>query len=199
MAGSAVERGVGTFRDVTALVDPNASGANFSNLAILQPGRSYLNELGINALELLPPADSFFKREWGYDTTHFLAPDYELGFPEENSSPTPNLDLTKLVNACHKQGVRFFVDMVMAFARNEPYQHLDFKDFYLANPSADPADPDAMTSTRGDGRRTFRDGFGSTLFRYAKFVNAYDPLSGQAGHGFTPARQISNWRANDCG
>src|SRR5437868_942028 len=143
-AGSAVERGVGTFRDVTALVDPNASGANFSDLPILEPGRSYLNELGINALELLPPADSFFKREWGYDTTHFFAPDYELGFPEENSSPTPNSDLTKLVNACHKQGIRFFVDMVMAFARNEPYQHLDFNDFYLADPSHHPTDPDAM-------------------------------------------------------
>ena len=45
------ERGVGTFRDVTALVDANAEGANFSDLAVTQPGRAYLVELGINALE----------------------------------------------------------------------------------------------------------------------------------------------------
>jgi pullulanase len=57
--------GVGTFRDVLALVDTNSSGANFDDIALTQPGRSYLTELGINALELLPPADSFYKRDWG--------------------------------------------------------------------------------------------------------------------------------------
>jgi hypothetical protein len=37
---------------------------------------------------LVPPAsDSYFKREWGYDTSHYLAPDAELGFPEGNLSP----------------------------------------------------------------------------------------------------------------
>src|SRR5262249_27723718 len=146
-------------------------------------------ELGVNALELLPPADSFFKREWGYDTTHFLAPDSELGFPDGNSSPTPNSDLTNLVKACHRQGIRFFVDMVMAFARCEPYQNFDFDRFYIANPFASPDDPDAKTSTRGDGTKTFRDGFGSTLFRYARFVNAYDPISGQDAL-MAPARQL---------
>ena len=69
----------GSFRDVLALIDPNALGANFTDLDVLQAGRSYLSELGVNALELLPPADSFFKREWGYDTTNFLAPDFDLG------------------------------------------------------------------------------------------------------------------------
>jgi len=74
------ERGVGTFKDVLALVDEAASGANFEGLDVLNLERSYLTELGVNALELLPPADSFFKRAWGYDTAHFLAPDWELGW-----------------------------------------------------------------------------------------------------------------------
>ena len=72
------EIGVGTFQDVRALIDPDATGANFAGLSVLAAGRSYLSELGITALELLPPADSFFKREWGYDTTNYLAPDFEL-------------------------------------------------------------------------------------------------------------------------
>jgi hypothetical protein len=67
----ASERGVGTFQDALALVDEAASGANFEGLEVLSPGRSYLSELGVNALELLPAADSFFKRSWGYDTSHF--------------------------------------------------------------------------------------------------------------------------------
>jgi len=58
------ERAVGTFRDVRAMVDEAVGGANFDGLPILERGRSYLGELGVNVLELLPPADSFFKREW---------------------------------------------------------------------------------------------------------------------------------------
>jgi pullulanase len=61
----------------------------------------------VNALELLPPADSFYKRDWGYDTSHYLAPDAELGFPEEFSSSTANQDLAALVKACHANGIRF--------------------------------------------------------------------------------------------
>src|SRR5450432_534973 len=39
------EQGVGTFRDVTALIDSNAAGNNFPDLDIVQEGRSYLTEL----------------------------------------------------------------------------------------------------------------------------------------------------------
>src|SRR6185436_12863443 len=55
--------GVGTFRDVMALVDDAAQAANFAGQPALEPGRSHLVELGINALELLPLADSFVNRE----------------------------------------------------------------------------------------------------------------------------------------
>jgi 1,4-alpha-glucan branching enzyme len=122
------ERGVGTFRDVRALLDKSVGGANFEGLAVVEPGRAYLGELGVNALELLPPADSFFKREWGYDTAHFLSPDHDLGRPDGNTSSTANSDLAALVAAAHRHGIRFFVDMVMAFGRNEPYQTVDFDD-----------------------------------------------------------------------
>jgi len=77
-----VERGVSTFRDVLALVLQEAPGANFADLPVLSVGRSYLTELGVNALELLPPSDSFFKRTWGYDTANFFAPDFDLGKPD---------------------------------------------------------------------------------------------------------------------
>jgi 1,4-alpha-glucan branching enzyme len=187
----ASERAVGTFQDVLALVDQAASGANFEGLEVLRLGRSYLSELGVNALELLPAADSFFKRTWGYDTSHFLAPDWELGFPDGQLASTANRDLAALVQACHRQGIRFFIDAVMAFGRNEAYQWIDFDDFCIADPGSDPADPDALTSRRGDGSLGLRDGFGSTLFRYTHPTPQafYDPTSGGAASD-PPARAL---------
>jgi pullulanase len=185
------ERGVGTFQDVRALVDEAATGANFEGLDVLNAGRSYLTELGVNALELLPPADSFFKRSWGYDTSHFLAPDWELGFPDGQTSSTSNTDLAALVQSCHRHGIRFFIDVVMAFGRNEACQWIDFDNFYIADPSQSPADPDALTSRRGDGSQTTRDGFGSTLFRYTRPLSqgSYDPISGNTSND-APARAL---------
>jgi pullulanase len=180
--------GVGTFRDVLALIDAAATGANFDNLDVTQAGETYLLDLGINAIELLPPADSFFKRDWGYDTSHYLAPDSELGFPEGFSSSTANQDLTTLVRTGHQKGIRFFLDVVMAFARNEAYQTINLDDFYITDPKDNLGDPDSHTS-RGTGLNNLRDGFGSTLFRYARFVNAYDPVSGVTA-SISPARQL---------
>jgi len=185
------ERAVGSFKDVLALVDESAGGANFEGLDVLSPGRSYLAELGVNALELLPPADSFFKRTWGYDTAHFLAPDWELGFPDGQASSTANFDLAALVQSCHRHGIRFFIDVVMAFAKANAYQWIDFDDFHIADPSKNPSDPDALTSRRGDGQQPLRDGFGSTLFRYTRPAShpSYDPISAKIQND-PPARAL---------
>jgi pullulanase len=93
--------GVGTFRDVLALVDRQCDGENFCGVAALAPGRAHLEQLGVSALELLPVADSFVDREWGYATSNYFAPDHDLGFPDGHSSPTANTDLIALVAACH--------------------------------------------------------------------------------------------------
>jgi 1,4-alpha-glucan branching enzyme len=200
---SSLERGVGTFRDVIALIERNVDGANFSDLPVVQPGKSYLTDLGINALELLPPADSFYEREWGYGTSNFFAPDYELGFPEGNSSPTSLSDLTQLILTCHKYGIRFFVDMVTAFAKQGFYQCANFSEFHI-NPSSDQTDPDAFPSRleyEEDGSRKLRNGWGGKLWRYSKFVdNAYDPISGTQ-QKLVPARQfmkayLTHWMLN---
>ena len=49
--GGGIERGVGTFRDVLAIVERGSQGANFSDLSVTAPGNAYLVELGINAVE----------------------------------------------------------------------------------------------------------------------------------------------------
>ena len=97
------------------------------------------------------PRTACIAREWGYGTSHYLAPDYELGYPEGHLSPTSNQDLTALINSCHDRGIRIFLDVVLGFMKEEPYRRIDFNDFYLEDPKEHPNDPDAYNSR--DGRR----------------------------------------------
>jgi len=180
---------VGSFRDVIALLDAGVAGDPFTDSDVTRAGRAYLKELGINGLELLPPADSFYNRQWGYGTTNFLAPDFELGFSRSYSFPTPNRDLVDLVRTCHAQGVRFFVDTVMAFSKNSPYLAAAPDDFFIFKPEDTPQDPDAHNS-RGLDKDNLRNGFGSTLFRYARPVDGYDPVTGARQSAVSPARQL---------
>ena len=77
--------GVGTFQDVLALVDPVAPGANFAGVSALATG-AYLLDLGVNALELLPPEDTYTDRSaWGYATSNYFAPDFDLGRPQSEA------------------------------------------------------------------------------------------------------------------
>jgi pullulanase/glycogen debranching enzyme len=142
-------------------------------------GGAHLLALGINALELLPPADSAHDRAWGYGTSHFLAPDHDLGFPEGHDHPTSNRDLSALVQTCHAEGIRFLVDVVTAFGKDESYSHAAFPDFYIGDARRLPDDDiDKWTSVRGSGHREVRDGFGSNLFRHSREIEGYDPVSG---------------------
>jgi pullulanase len=186
------EIGVGTFRDVMALIDHSAEAANFAGVPALAKGESHLKKLGINALELLPPADSFVNREWGYATSNYFAPDFDLGFPDGNTSPTANTDLINLVTLCHDRSIRFFVDVVMAFSTRGSMENINFPDFHIFA-TRDPAhqnlndfsDPDTFQSSN----EGIRDGFGGTLWRYSRFVPTYDPVDGTRG-SFVPARQF---------
>ncbi len=180
---SGVERDVGTFRDVLALLTPAEPGGNFGDVAEVA-SRAHLLELGVNAIELLPPADSPFNREWGYGTGNYFAGDYDLGFPDGNAAPTTEQDLRRLVARMHELGIRFFADVVMAFGYTS-YRELAFNDFYI-DPNAEPNNPDSYQSSR-DGER--RDGFGGTLWRYLREVDGYDPVDG-VQQPLVPARRF---------
>ncbi|KAK4249473.1 1,4-alpha-glucan branching enzyme GlgB [Corynascus novoguineensis] len=140
---------VGTFSDVLALFDTSTEG------------RPILAELGINALELLPPADAKVKNEWGYATAHYFTPDYDLGSLH---------DLGRLVDKIHSKGIRFFADVVMAFGHN-PYSYIDFDNFHL-QPSLETDNPDSCQSERSG---QLRDGFGGYSWRYIRSLQSYDP------------------------
>lgn len=168
------EIGNGTFQDVLALLVPRLSAPTFPTVAALN-NRAHLLELGINALELLPPADSEQAEKWGYGTANYFAADFELGFPAAAPEPTASLDLVNLIRTCHEQGIRFFKDTVMAFATGTSIRNINFLDFFVKFNSGDPEQ---------DGR----DGFGGDLFKYAYKVAGYDPISGRQIDNLFPSR-----------
>ncbi|MBD2089672.1 alpha amylase [Microcoleus sp. FACHB-1515] len=177
--------GTGTFRDVVALVQPEVAAPDFQETDALRSGKAHLLELGVNAIELLPPADSVDKDNedkyrWGYGTANYFAADYDLGRPDGQDAPNASTDLANLIKVCHQHGIRFFLDAVMAFSRSNPYHNVNFLDFYIHwKPIGDPTrDPE-----QGD-----RDGFGGDLFKYNYWVEGYHPLTGTRDR-YVPARE----------
>ena len=178
-----VEEGNGSFRDVLALLIAEQNAPTFPTLRALN-NRAHLVELGVNALELLPPEDSDDTLNWGYGTANYFAADFDLGRPDHQSPPTASIDLANLIKTCHRHGLRFFLDAVMAFSRNNPYHNVNFLDFYIRWASGDP-------------EQGSRDGFGGDLFKYNYWVEGYHPITGQKSR-FVPAREymkahIAHW------
>jgi pullulanase len=171
-----VEIAAGTFRDVLALVDPDAVAPGFADIPALASGRAYLDELGVTTLELLPIADSCLTRGWKYGTSHYFAPDHTLGTVEGLPAPTPAGDLAALVSACHRAGLRFVLDAVMAFGREDAYSVANFLDFHVQWSAGDPEQ---------DGR----DGWGGDLWKYGYFAEGYDPIDGSSRR-LAPARRL---------
>jgi maltooligosyltrehalose trehalohydrolase len=75
----------------------------------------YLKDLGVTAVEIMPVASFPGTRNWGYDGTYLFAPQESYGGPE---------GLRRLVDACHRRGLAFILDVV--------YNHLGPDGNYLA-------------------------------------------------------------------
>ncbi|MEW6488978.1 MAG: malto-oligosyltrehalose trehalohydrolase [Thermodesulfobacteriota bacterium] len=75
-----------------------------------------LRDLGVTTLELMPVAAFPGARNWGYDGVHPFAVQASYGGPE---------GFKRLVDACHRQGLAVFLDVV--------YNHLGPEGNYLAD------------------------------------------------------------------
>jgi maltooligosyltrehalose trehalohydrolase len=67
------------------------------------PKLAHLKSLGVTAVELMPVAEFPGSRNWGYDGAHLYAPQSTYGGPEA---------LKKLIDACHREGLAFVLDVV---------------------------------------------------------------------------------------
>lgn len=64
----------------------------------------YLENLGINALELMPVMEFENNDSWGYNPSFMLAPDKYYGTPEK---------LKELIDKCHARGIAVILDIVL--------------------------------------------------------------------------------------
>jgi maltooligosyltrehalose trehalohydrolase len=67
------------------------------------PKLAHLKSLGITAVELMPVAEFPGSRNWGYDGAHLYAPQSTYGGP---------VGLKRLIDACHREGLAFVLDVV---------------------------------------------------------------------------------------
>lgn len=67
----------------------------------------YIQNLGVNALELMPVCEFDGNYNWGYSPNHYFAVDKAYGTPEEFKT---------LIDECHKRGIAVIMDMVFNHA-----------------------------------------------------------------------------------
>jgi maltooligosyltrehalose trehalohydrolase len=74
----------------------------------------YLVDLGVDAIEIMPPVEFPGSRGWGYDGVDLYAPHHAYGGPD---------GLKRLIDACHQRGLGVIIDVV--------YNHLGPDGNYL--------------------------------------------------------------------
>ncbi len=89
----------------------------------------YLQELGVNALELMPVNEFEGNESWGYNPSFYFAADKYYG---------PSDKLKELVDECHKRGIAVILDVVFnhSFGQNPQVR------MYSENGAAGPVTPD---------------------------------------------------------
>ncbi len=87
---------------------------------------TYLKNLGINALELMPVNEFDGNLSWGYNPALYFAPDKYYG---------PKNDLKSLIDECHKQGIAVILDEVL----NHSYNNSPFAQLYWDTANSRPA------------------------------------------------------------
>ena len=80
--------------------DYNASNRTFKGVI---DRLDYIQNLGVNAIELMPVTEFEGNQSWGYNPALYFAVDKTYGKPE---------DLKLLVDECHKRGIAVILDMV---------------------------------------------------------------------------------------
>lgn len=64
----------------------------------------YLDDLGVNAIELMPVTEFEGNLSWGYNPSFLFAPDKYYG---------PARDLKEFIDSCHNRGIAVIMDMVL--------------------------------------------------------------------------------------
>lgn len=78
-------------------------GKRYGTFSSALPKVSYLKDLGVNAVEILPVMEFNGNSSWGYNTNGYMALDKVYGSPK---------DMRDFVAACHRNGIAVILDIV---------------------------------------------------------------------------------------
>lgn len=79
----------------------------YRNIEGLMERLDYFEDLGVNAIELMPVTEFDGNDSWGYSPNHYFALDKAYGTPEQ---------LKTFIDECHKRGIAVILDMVFNHA-----------------------------------------------------------------------------------
>ncbi len=80
------------------------------SLPAVQIRLDYLENLGVNAIELMPITEFDGNYNWGYSPNHYFAPDKAYGSAEQ---------VKAFIDECHKRGIAVILDMVFNHATGQ--------------------------------------------------------------------------------
>lgn len=90
------------FRDFTG-DGSDQDGKHFGTISEAREKISYLKELGINCVELMPVMEFNGNNSWGYNPNFYFAPDKAYGTPD---------NYRLLIDECHSRGLAVILDVV---------------------------------------------------------------------------------------
>ncbi|MCB0705339.1 MAG: T9SS type A sorting domain-containing protein [Saprospiraceae bacterium] len=89
---------------------------------------SYIQSLGVDAIELMPVSEFEGNESWGYNPAYYFAPDKYYG---------PKEDLKLLVETAHQMGMAVIMDMVLNHAFGQNGMVRLYFDYSTGKPAAD--------------------------------------------------------------
>ncbi|MUL35844.1 alpha-amylase family glycosyl hydrolase [Gloeocapsopsis dulcis] len=93
----------------------------------------YLDELGINTIQLMPVNEFCGDYSWGYKVQHFFATESSYG---------STTDLKQLIDECHARGIRVIIDGIYNHSDEECPLILIDRDYWYYHSAKNPDDPD---------------------------------------------------------
>ncbi|NDV68966.1 alpha-amylase family glycosyl hydrolase [Dysgonomonas sp. 25] len=149
---------------------------------------SYLKDLGVNAVELMPFNEFEGNDSWGYNPSFYFAPDKAYG--------TSN-DFKDFVDECHANGIAVIMDMVLNHSYGQSPLVRMYQDTSTGQPTADNPwynqrsnfdNPDAQWGYDFNHESTYTQQFVDSVFSYWMSEYKIDGFRLDFTKGFTNTR-----------
>ncbi len=118
----------------------------------------YLENLGINAIELMPINEFDDNKSWGYSPAFYFAPDKYYG---------PKSDLKRFIDECHSRGIAIILDVVF----NHAFSQNTMSRLYLDNNSGKPTNDNPWFNSYIPHPFGFNSDFDHSSFETQYFVD----------------------------